>query len=86
MSFTPGSPNGSPLRAMRAEIDAALLAAHEAGDPRVIGRCYADAAAVTNDPGEIAFFLTHAYIFALEAGAPEAAGLRARLIALGADR
>jgi hypothetical protein len=37
-------------------------------------------------PRARAFYLTHAYVFALEAGDPRAAALKARLVAEGADR
>ncbi|GGO52533.1 hypothetical protein [Roseovarius pacificus] len=40
---------------------------------------YGEAAALSNGPDAMYFYLTHAYIFALEAGKPEARGLHARL-------
>lgn len=68
----------------RAELDAALLAAHEAGDRRALIGLYAAAAdGVAEDAAR--FYLTHAYVFALESGAAEAAALRARLVRLGAE-
>jgi hypothetical protein len=72
----------------RAALDAALIAAHAAGDGRGLVALYAgaaDAACRTGDAGAEAFFLTQAYVFALEVGAPEAAALHARLVARGRD-
>ena len=67
-----------------ATLDAALLAAHAAGHRAELVRLYADAAA--RSAGEAAaFYLTHAYVFALEAGDPRAPSLRAALVALGAE-
>jgi hypothetical protein len=60
-------------------LDAALLAAHAAGDRAALIRLYAEAAESAADPDAAGFYLTHAYVFALEAGAPEAAALHARL-------
>ncbi|MEX3015637.1 hypothetical protein [Gymnodinialimonas hymeniacidonis] len=65
------------------DLDAALLAAHEAGDRARLVTLYAEAADA-NAQAE-AFYLTHAYVFALEAGDARAPALRARLVALGAD-
>ncbi len=66
-------------------LDAALLAAHAAGDRERLITLYTAASDATE--GEAgAFYLTHAYVFALEAGDARAADLKARLVALGADR
>ncbi|WP_444966808.1 hypothetical protein [Roseovarius pacificus] len=46
-------------------------------------RLYGEAATLSNDPDAACFCLTHAYIFALEAGVLEARGLHARLKAEG---
>ena len=70
----------------RDELDTALLAAHARGDGTEISGLYARAADQTPDPAAQAFFLTHAYIFALESGSPTAPTLRSRLVALGAER
>lgn len=67
------------------DLDASLLKAHARQDKPLLARLYegaADAAAAGEEQG---FFLTQAYIFALDAGLPEAAGLRARLVALGRE-
>ncbi|MFK7881046.1 MAG: hypothetical protein AB8B75_14865 [Roseobacter sp.] len=67
------------------DLNAQLLAAHEADDTRALARLYAQAAEVaTNDDGR-GFFLTHALVFALEAGAPEASALRQELIEMGRE-
>ena len=68
--------------------DSALLAAHEAGDVATIVRIYRTAGDAFEEAGEIdkaCFFLTHAYIWALEAGYPEASSLHARLVAYGRE-
>ncbi|WP_074257877.1 hypothetical protein [Vannielia litorea] len=52
-------------------LDARLLAAHAAGDGVALARLYAEAARA-GGPGA-GFYLTQAWIFALEAGLPEAA-------------
>jgi hypothetical protein len=67
-----------------AALDAALLAAHAADDRCALIGLYADAAEVAADTAA-AFYLTHAFVFALEAGDPRATALKARLVALGAD-
>ncbi|MFP4570141.1 hypothetical protein [Rhodosalinus sp.] len=66
-------------------LDAALRAAHAAGDRAALIRLYAQAAERAPDPDAAGFYLTHAYVFALEAGAPEAAALHARLKAEGRE-
>jgi len=57
-------------------LDAAVLAAHEAGDGARLARLYGEAAdgfAAGGDADTACFFYTQAYVFALELGAPEAA-------------
>ena len=71
-----------------AALDARLLAAHAAGDLGALVRLYGDAgdaALSAGDEDAAGFYLTHAYIFALDAGDPAAATLRARLIAMGRE-
>ncbi|AHM05406.1 hypothetical protein roselon_03135 [Roseibacterium elongatum DSM 19469] len=70
---------------MSARLDAALLSAHETDDRAALIRLYAEAAEVSDSPAA-AFYLTQAFVFALEAGDPRAQSLRATLVALGADR
>ncbi len=70
---------------MSRSLDDALLAAHAAGDRDRLISLYAEAADLHR--GEAAaFYLTHAYVFALEAGDARAPALKARLVAIGADR
>ncbi len=65
-----------------------MLAAHGANDGPLLVRLYAEAADAARERAETdaeAFFLTQAYIFALEQGAGEAEQLLNRLKALGRD-
>lgn len=74
--------------AARAALDAALLAAHAAGDGAALVRLYATAANMAEAAGEIGaacFYLTQAYVFALSTGAAEADALHARLLAHGRE-
>lgn len=66
-------------------LEEAILAAHAAGDRRALAALYARAADSLTDLDAACFFLTQAYVFALEAGAPEAAPLHARLKAHGRE-
>nr|WP_284266741.1 hypothetical protein [Roseicyclus sp. Amp-Y-6] len=60
------------------------MAAHAKADrPALIG-LYAEAAETATGTAA-AFYLTHAFVFALEAGDARAPVLKARLVALGAD-
>ena len=67
-----------------ATLDAELLAAHASGDRAALVGLYAQAAEAAA-PAERAFFLTQAYVFALETGDSRAATLKAALVRLGAD-
>ena len=67
------------------DLDAQMIAAHEAEDQAALIRLYTQAADQANDLTAACFYLTHAYVFALEAGAPEAAALHARLKAHGRE-
>ncbi|HLS18600.1 MAG TPA: hypothetical protein VK090_02235 [Paracoccaceae bacterium] len=63
-----------------------LLAAHARKDGEALARLYTQAANRHESAGEIdaaCFFLTHAFVFALEAGAPEAQALNIRLASRG---
>ena len=66
-------------------LDAQLLAAHDGDDRFALIRLYTQAADITNDVDAACFFLTYAYVFALEVGAAEAAPLHARLKAHGRE-
>ncbi len=67
------------------ELDAKLLAAHAAGDWTALVELYAQAAESAKDKTAAGFYLTHAYVFALEVGLPEAAALHAKLRADGRE-
>jgi hypothetical protein len=70
----------------RDELDCALLAAHEAGDSGALVRLYTLAADQEETAGSIdaaCFFLTQAFVFALESGHEEATALNMRLVAHG---
>ncbi|WP_298678865.1 hypothetical protein [uncultured Lentibacter sp.] len=60
-----------------------LLAAHERDDREALITLYTLAADHSNDLVERSFFLTHAFVFALEAGDARADHLRARLHEMG---
>lgn len=65
-----------------AVLDRALLAAHAADDKPALIRLYtaaADAAEQRQEGQAAAFYLTHAFVFALETGAREAPDLNKRL-------
>ncbi len=72
----------------RAALDAALIAAHEAADHRRLVSLYAqaaDQAEVMGDLDACCFYLTHAYVFALQTGDEEARALHERLLAYGRE-
>jgi hypothetical protein len=70
-----------PERATKAlnphiDLDAQLLAAHGCGDAARLALLYNQAAQTMAERGETdaaAFFMTHAYVFALDSGLAEAA-------------
>ncbi len=72
----------------RAALQTAMLTAHDAGDtPRLVA-LYTEAADHAEAVGDInacCFYLTHAYVFALEIGDPAADALHNRLKAYGRD-
>lgn len=67
-------------------LNAAIMRAHAAGDGRALSRLYERAADRAGGDGACAFFLTQAWVHALEAGACEAEALRGRLRAMGRER
>lgn len=72
-----------------AALDAGLLAAHAAGDLAALVRLYAAAADLCEGRGEAdraCFYLTQAYVFALDRGDPAAPVLHARLRAQGREQ
>lgn len=74
---------------MNAEgLDQRLLAAHAGGAPVDLAGLYREAADLAEREGDVTracFFLTHAWVYALEAGDDLAKDLRARLVAHGRE-
>ncbi|PLS22000.1 hypothetical protein [Neptunicoccus cionae] len=68
-------------------LDQALLAAHNAKDNSALVRLYRQAgkAALAEDETRGCFYLTHAYIYALEAGLAEAQELHSTLKSFGRE-
>ncbi|MDR6264249.1 hypothetical protein [Roseobacter sp. N2S] len=68
-------------------LNDALLAAHLANDSETLVRLYRAAGqdALSKNEVQGCFYLTHAYVFALEAGLPEASELHATLKSLGRE-
>lgn len=64
-------------------LDARLLKAHERDDKCALVALYSEAAETATQDDARAFYLTHAYVFALDVGAPEAGSLREKLQQLG---
>lgn len=62
-----------------------LLDAHDAGDPGVLAQLYAQAADAASTEEAQGFYLTHAYVFALEAGIELADTVRQQLIEMGRE-
>lgn len=65
------------------ELQSRLLVAHEKDDRAGLIGLYTEAADRANDLIERSFFLTHAFVFALEAGDIRASLLRERLREMG---
>lgn len=66
-------------------LDDRLIAAHAVGDRAALVSLYAQAADAVNDLDAACFYLTHAYVFALELDDPRATDLHARLKAEGRE-
>ncbi len=62
-----------------------MLVAHAHDDKTALIGLYTRAAEQANSLDAACFFLTHAYVFALEAGAAAAADLHARLVCHGRE-
>jgi hypothetical protein len=67
------------------DLDEQLLAAHEAKDLNLLVDLYQQAASATDGDEAKYFYLTHAYIFALDAHHPDRKNLKASLIAAGRE-
>jgi spore coat protein U-like protein len=70
---------------MTGDLHARMLAAHQGPDPTALITLYTEAANGANSLDASCFFLTHAYVFALEAGAPQASQLHWRLMQNGRE-
>lgn len=66
-------------------LDQALLAAHAAGDTAALVDLYAQAAEMAKAEDSAAFYLTHAYVFALEIDHPDTNRLHQKLCDAGRD-
>ncbi|WP_137701639.1 hypothetical protein [Marimonas lutisalis] len=64
-------------------LDQRLLAAHAADDRAALIALYEEAADAAGDETACGFYLTHAFVYALEAGDARAEGLRTRLHMMG---
>ena len=70
----------------RNELDAAILEAHASDDITALIALYTQAADLTETDGDIdaaCFFLTQAFVFALEDGVKTASDLQSRLAEYG---
>ncbi|MBT8455493.1 MAG: hypothetical protein KJO15_05270 [Alphaproteobacteria bacterium] len=77
-----------PSRRVADALETALLAAHARRDLSALAELYTQAAdekEAAQDIDAACFYLTHAYVFALDAGHPSAPALRARLVAYGRE-
>ena len=67
-------------------LESELLAAHGRSDHPALIALYTQAADASSTADSAAFFLTQAYVFALEAGHPDAGALHRRLILAGREQ
>ena len=77
----PGDSGGS-VKADRATLERRLLSAHEEGGAARLSGLYEEASRMVEAEGDrerAAFYLTHAWVLALEAGEPRADALCGRL-------
>lgn len=66
-------------------LDDALLAAHAAGDKVKLFELYKEAAENAGSVNEKCFFLTQAFIFALDVGDPRSAAIKKELVRYGRE-
>lgn len=66
-------------------LDQKLIDAHARGDTDALITLYTKAATAAEDLDSRCFFLTHAFVFALEQGDSRAETLRAQLVAHGRE-
>ena len=69
-----------------ATLDARLLEAHAQGDRPALIALYLEAGETAQTEDAAGFYLTHAYVFTLEAGDRRAPDIKARLVAMGRER
>jgi len=67
-------------------LDDQLLEAHEHDDRPALIALYLEAGKLAETEDAAGFYLTHAYVFALEAGDPRAPDIKAQLVAMGRER
>lgn len=67
------------------DLNAQLLNAHARGDGSALVALYQGAARETDDDAARGFFLTHAYVYALERGHRDAPDLHAALKSMGRE-
>jgi len=67
------------------DLDGQLLAAHARNDAAALVRLYQEAATAATDQTARAFYLTHAYVFALEIAHPDTDDLREVLARMGCE-
>lgn len=70
---------------MRADLGTRLLAAHACQDRAALIALYSEASQGARDLTARRFYLTHAYVYALEAGSAAVPAMRAKLVELGAE-
>ena len=70
-------------------LDGALIDAHSRDDNDALIGLYEQAGLASEKTGDeegACFYFTHAYVFALEQGAPQAKQIKERLVSYGRDR
>ncbi|MGI9368025.1 MAG: hypothetical protein ACR2O2_04225 [Ruegeria sp.] len=67
------------------DLENRLLQAHANGDTTALIDLYQEAADAASADDAKGFYLTHAYVFALETGSPKANQIRDRLILMGRE-
>lgn len=70
---------------MSVSLDQALLEAHERSDKPALVSLYSRAADEAQTDDAKYFYMTHAYIFALDIGHPDAQNLRKKLSSAGRE-
>lgn len=71
---------------MTASLNEQLLAAHATQDKAALVRLYGDAAKIAPNDRVRGYYLTFAYVFALEINDPATSHLHAQLCAIGCDQ